>query len=212
MSSFGLEKGAGRRRVLWMCRKVSRSPSAGWPAPLGPFPCLCSPAGPSAAESQGGTPHSSGAFLPTQNSCGLACALEKGEAECKANLLAGSSFPCRVAAALASHRHRFCFRPVSEAAPGSACRMRSGWGWRCGVRAWGRAKASLVTDTTRVTGFGFFWKSRYDALEAVIKFLIPHPTPHGSCATDRFCTATGSGAKVKAGVQDDTLCFWLYKA
>lgn len=78
-----------------MCQKVSRSPSAGWLASPRPFP---SPAGPSAAESRGRTPHSSGAFLPTQNSCGLARALEKGEAECKANLLAGSSFPCRVAA------------------------------------------------------------------------------------------------------------------
>lgn len=42
-----------------------------------------------------------GAFLPTQNSCGVACALEKGEAECEANLLAGSSFPCRAALASA---------------------------------------------------------------------------------------------------------------
>lgn len=63
----------------------------------------------SAAASCGGAPRSSGAFLLTQNSCGLACAAEKGEAECKANLLAGSSFPCGVAAALTSQGQCFCF-------------------------------------------------------------------------------------------------------
>lgn len=104
---------------------VEKPLSSGWPL-LGPCPRQCSPASPSAAESRGRTPHSSGAFLPTQNSCGLACALEKGEAECKANLLAGSS-PCRVAAALAFCRQCFCARPVPEAAPGSPRRMRSDW-------------------------------------------------------------------------------------
>lgn len=98
-------KGCGRedRAPHASLRTVPSSPAGGRlrPAAL--------PARASAAASCGGAPRSSGAFLLTQNSCGLACASEKGEAECKANLLAGSSFPCGVAAAPTSQGHCFCF-------------------------------------------------------------------------------------------------------